>query len=346
MKPRGVLLFILLALLFLPGCVTAGGPQAVAACAAEMARDDDGRLSVFFVTNREPSGRPQNAGFSHRRSDRLTYGRGVLAIPPLGPRRFGSLEGFSLDEVATFPTSRALLAALEADPRTRSSGTALVYSHGYNEGLQKSLFRFGQFVHDGCLKSVPILFSWPSRGTLLGHSYDQDSAAVSHDEFADLVRLVLRSEAFDDVDVMAHSMGNSVAMPALEALSAEQGGPAGERSRVRTVILASPDVDIEAFRQLLEPVRQSAEQVFLLVSAEDRLLALSRLKARGRPRAGDASEAELRHYGIAEQGNFKIIRMDDAATGPCPALGHRCATANAHVVGTIKILFEAPAAGL
>ena len=43
----------------------------------------------------------------------------------------------------------------------------LVFIHGFNNRFDDAVFRFAQIVHDSDAPVVPILFTWPSRGSVL-----------------------------------------------------------------------------------------------------------------------------------------------------------------------------------
>jgi esterase/lipase superfamily enzyme len=263
------------------------------------------------------------------------FGKAVLSLPHPGSRAFGSINDIRVTAFSS-EDAEAFKAALEANARTRERGhrDALVYIHGYNNGFARSVLRTAQLAYDGCLTSTPIVFSWPSRGSPLERPYDEDSATFSRDAAATLLRLVRSSRVLEDIHVLAHSMGNRIALDALKSVTATKGPPP-----IRTAILASPDVDLDVFRNEIRGARLSAHVVVLLTSRRDKALSLAKFIAHGAPRAGNATEEELNTARIDAGGNFHIIRTDTAEIGYCPRGGHDCATGNPVVVrGIAKLL--------
>lgn len=326
--------------LLLSACSTLHGVDGPAC--RDFPTDADGRpqVTIFYATNREPTGDEGGVpAFGFGRVDAVTFGRARVSIPRRGARSLGSIRDFLIVAAEPIPTPARFAATLATQSRARRPRRrdALVYIHGYNNSFERSVFRAAQFVHDGCLPVVPVVFSWPSRGAPLDHNYDVDSATFSRGPAAELLRLVRDRSGFDRTHVMAHSMGNWIALEAMARLGASRGPP--PRGRIGAAILASPDVDLDVFRRVLPAARPSADLVALLVSRRDNILRLSSLLAHAR-RAGNASREELARHGVVNQGNFRVIRMDDPEIGSCPAGGHRCAAANEKILQEIATLLE------
>jgi esterase/lipase superfamily enzyme len=93
-----------------------------------------------------------------------------------------------------------------------------VFIHGYNTLFAEGLYRFAQVVHDSKATGVPVLFTWASRGKLAAYVYDNNSATAARDDLEHTLRLLLASNA-DQVNILAHSMGNWVTV---EAATADQ----------------------------------------------------------------------------------------------------------------------------
>ena len=55
----------------------------------------------------------------------------------------------------------------------------LVFIHGFNNRFEDAVFRFAQVVHDFDAPVVPVLFTWPSRGSVLAYGYDRESTLLS-----------------------------------------------------------------------------------------------------------------------------------------------------------------------
>jgi len=85
----------------------------------------------------------------------------------------------------------------------------------------------------------------------------------------------------EEVNVIAHSMGNLVVLDALSNY-AQTTNP----TKIGELIMAAPDVDKDQFVQMVPEVHKITKGMTLYASSADKALALSRVPARV-PRAGD-----------------------------------------------------------
>ena len=99
----------------------------------------------------------------------------------------------------------------------------LIFVHGYNNRFGDAVFRFAQLVHNSDADVTPILFTWPSRGSLLAYGYDRESAALSRDAFEQLLDMLIRDPAVGKVDILAHSMGNYLTLETLRQMAIRHG---------------------------------------------------------------------------------------------------------------------------
>lgn len=163
----------------------------------------------------------------------------------------------------------------------------LVFIHGYNVDFESAVQRTAQISVDLPFQGVPVCYSWPSQGTLLGYPVDENNVTwtVGHlKQF--LGELVLQSGA-KSIHVVAHSMGNRAMTSAMQqlALTRQQDGPLFDR-----VVLAAPDVDADLFRKDLAPaLTKVAKHVTLYASSSDQALIASK-QVHGYPRAGETGE--------------------------------------------------------
>ena len=79
----------------------------------------------------------------------------------------------------------------------------------------------------------------------------------------------------------------------------QMSGQLGRRGHIDHIMLASPDIDIDLFRTQIGLLPSSIlERMYLLVSADDRALLMSRRIAGGVPRVGAADARELEALGL------------------------------------------------
>jgi len=185
----------------------------------------------------------------------------------------------------------------------------LVFIHGFNTRFETALFNFAQIFHDSGAEAAPILFSWPSRGSVLNYVYDRESATFSRDALEKLLRRLAQSPNVEEISVLAHSMGGWLAMESLRQMSIREGRVP---SKIRSLILASPDVDVDVFRAQLGSFGEKRPHVVVFLSREDRALRLSRGIGGNVERLGGVDPADKPW--IMEKG-VEVIDLSGAATG-------------------------------
>ena len=60
---------------------------------------------------------------------------------------------------------------------------------------------------DGHLPEQPILFAWPSAGTVVGYVADKDAAAYSRDELVAMLGTLAADPDVGEITLFGHSMG-------------------------------------------------------------------------------------------------------------------------------------------
>lgn len=170
-----------------------------------------------------------------------------------------------------------------SDIKNTNPTDALVYVHGFRNTFEDSVFRLAQIVWDTKYQGVPVVFSWPSRGTTAGYGTDYDSAEYSAPAFRELLRTLKQDAHVRTVHVIAHSMGSRVV---LEGLLRAQP-PLGDRP-IGELIFAAPDVDRQIFVQDIPAVRSMAKGITLYANKNDWALYASKQLRSEFARAGDA----------------------------------------------------------
>ena len=157
----------------------------------------------------------------------------------------------------------------------RSGGKeALVFIHGYNVTFHDAALRTAQLTYDLSFDGAPILYSWPSKGSLFRYSADRESAEWSAAHLAAFLQSVVAVTGAKQVHVIAHSMGNLALVRALEKLAS---APARD-TLFNNLVLAAPDVPLDRFQQQLAPViRPLARRLTVYMSGRDKALWASRL---------------------------------------------------------------------
>ncbi|MFI5409062.1 alpha/beta hydrolase [Kaistia sp. UC242_56] len=237
------------------------------------------KVDLLVATTRAPAAEP-GVYFNGERGPDLSLSNIVVSIPDQRP--VGSIQWPSRvpgDPSRDFVTTK--VTPMQPDQAKawfkRTAGKpkrVLIFVHGFNTQFADSVFRFAQIVHDTDANVAPILFSWPSRGSVFDYNYDRESANYSRSELASVILAAANSPAVSDVTIMAHSMGGWLAVESLRQIALQQGRvPA----KVSNLILASPDLDIDVFRKQVLEMGPKRPHITLFVSQNDRALRLSRL---------------------------------------------------------------------
>jgi len=140
--------------------------------------------------------------------------------------------------------------------------------------------------------------------------YDLNSALVARVQIKHMARLMGQTNA-DGIDVFAHSMGTFLTMEGL--VDSQLAGSLDRNGQIESVILASPDIDIDLFRTqvgILPPAFR--EKIHLLISKDDAALRVSRGIAGGVPRVGAADAMELEDLGVTV---IDLSEVDDSSAG-------------------------------
>jgi esterase/lipase superfamily enzyme len=273
---------------------TAPGPTNTAAL---LPPSVDPRVVEFlFASTRKEIVRPpgQNVSYSGERA-RLTFGAASVRIPddhkighielPSSWKLFGINLSSAPDEHEHFVIKRVVTLSdgdFDQVVKAKAANTALVFIHGFNTTFEDALYRNAQIVWDLQYKGLSVLFTWASRGDVTDYIYDKDSAYLARDSFISLLVKLKRDFGIEQVNVIAHSMGNLTAVDAL-ANYARTSNPA----QIARLVMAAPDVDRDQFVALAPVAKAIVGGMTLYASSTDRAMALSRTLAGGVPRAGD-----------------------------------------------------------
>jgi len=279
-----------------------------------------GDHTLLVATTRERDSRPGTL-FNGDRASALDYATVTVSIPrshvpgriewPTTPPGDPNANFVVRDE-AYLDGDKAFVQALNAQLATRARGSrkVLVFIHGYNTLFAEGLYRFAQVVHDSKAPAVPVLFTWASSGKLKDYLYDTNSATAARDDLERTLRLVLASDA-DQVNILAHSMGNWVTVEALRQIKIS--GDLKHADKVGYVFLAAPDIDIDVFKSQMRRFGKPKRPFYVVLSQDDKALWLSKFIAGGDGRVGaDANIDELAELG-ATVIDLTDVKSDDSS---------------------------------
>ncbi len=268
----------LAAALLLAGC--AGDVKGTLVPVAAVPADTT-KVSMLVVTTRAPDQDP-GVLFSGERG-RMSFAEIVVSLPPDARRKTGEVQwpsrlpgnpetDFVAAKVEKLDRNQAVTLfhkAVQKVPKRR----VLVFIHGFNNRFEDAVYRFAQIVHDSRADVVPVLFTWPSRGSIFAYGYDRESGNYSRDALENLLQTLARDPAVGEVSILAHSMGNWVTLEALRQMAIRNGSIP---PKIANAMLAAPDVDIDVFRKQVADMTGRRPRFTIFVSQDDRALAVSR----------------------------------------------------------------------
>ncbi|QKK31734.1 alpha/beta hydrolase [Rhizobium indicum] len=269
---------LLIATMALAGC---GGRPVGVMQAAGTAAPGTSKIDLLVATTRAADDNPAVL-FSGERGTGLAVNAVDVSIPPEANRKAGQVQWPSrlpADPLRNFVTvsvdplegERAGETWLKTHmPKSRR---VLVFVHGFNNRYEDAVYRFAQIVHDSHADVAPVVFTWPSRGSIFDYNYDKESTNYSRDALEELLTRTAANPAVSDITIMAHSMGTWLTVEALRQMAIRNGHVA---PKINNVILASPDLDVDVFGRQFASLGKERPHFTIFVSQDDRALALSR----------------------------------------------------------------------
>lgn len=275
---------------------------------------------IFVISTRQVT-KEEGAFFSARRAPDLTLASVDVTIPPSHvtgevsrPKRLppDPSRHFTIINPLIYSADAAFTSALREELASRAPGNRkiLLLVHGYNNTASDAILRLAQFAHDTGFQGVPVLLSWASAGRAPRYVYDLNSALVARGQSQEITGVLVESGA-ESIDVVAHSMGAFLMMEGL--VHQQLSGQFGRRGMLGTIMLASPDIDIDLFRSQISVLPEEIrKRVYLLISKNDGALKLSRRIAGGVPRVGAADAEQLEGLGVTV---IDLSEVDNSASG-------------------------------
>ncbi|MBX4862587.1 alpha/beta hydrolase [Rhizobium sophorae] len=269
---------LLVATMVFAGC---GGRPVGVMQAAGIAAPGTSKVDLLVATTRAADDNPAVL-FSGERGTGLAVNAVEVSIPPEANRKAGQVQWPSrlpADPLRNFVTvsvdplegERAGETWLKTHmPKSRR---VLVFVHGFNNRYEDAVYRFAQIVHDSHADVAPVVFTWPSRGSIFDYNYDKESTNYSRDALEELLTRTAANPAVSDITIMAHSMGTWLTVESLRQMAIRNGHVA---PKINNVILASPDLDVDVFGRQFASLGKERPHFTIFVSQDDRALALSR----------------------------------------------------------------------
>ncbi|WP_436119443.1 alpha/beta hydrolase [Phyllobacterium sp. LjRoot231] len=280
---------ILVLVVLTAGC--AGRPKNVLLPVAETSPGAT-KVEMLVTTTRSRSSVPGQM-FSGERGLTPSFADLTVSIPPSKVRKVGEVawpKKLPSNPATDFAVLKADALTLDGAKsrlnvlvRKNPDHSVIVFIHGFNNRFEDSVYRFAQIMQDSGIPNTPVLVTWPSRGSLLAYGYDRESTNYTRNALETLFQYLAKDPEIKDVSILAHSMGNWLALESLRQMAIRNGRlPA----KFKNVMLADADVDVDVFRSQIADMGPQRPQFTLFVSRDDRALALSRRVWGDIPRIG------------------------------------------------------------
>ena len=208
---------------------------------------DASQVDLLVATTRAPVLEPPGVMFGGRRGRGLDFADIVVSIPPAGARR--------RETSPSRPRSRAIpqrdfvilradridLAQAKANFDARVARTpgrrVLVFVHGYNTRFEEAVYRSPRLFTTRTSTVAPILFTWPSGGNVTTMSMIATAPCIRATRLEAVLQALVKDPNVDSISILAHSMGNYLAVESLRQMSIRDHGLS---PKIRDVMLASP----------------------------------------------------------------------------------------------------------
>ncbi|MFO1169578.1 MAG: alpha/beta hydrolase [Hyphomicrobiaceae bacterium] len=254
-------------------------------------------VKVYYATDRKPTGESDpNQKYGGDRGT-LVLGEAEVSIPR--DHRLGELEAPSIWklEFTEDPEKHVVLQkASEVIPEVfyksvrekvaaAPDKSAFIFIHGYNVLFKDAARRTAQMTYDLGFPGAPVFYSWPSQGTTLGYTVDENNIQWTQANLKKFIKDFADQSQAENIYLVAHSMGNRALTGAVKELVQESPDI---RNRFKEIILAAPDIDAEIFKRDIAPyIVTATPTVTLYASSNDKALIASK-EVHGYARAGDS----------------------------------------------------------
>lgn len=238
-------------------------------------------FKLYFGTNRALRVQQKEISFLDKRGEKLVFGEVAVCVPKT--HRFGSMGRSFLKRWVDWTDDRLKVVRvlqLERDEFAKSAGAFgftendpakhLLFVHGFNVDFQEACLRTAQLGFDLKVKGHTFLYSWPSAGRLLRYPYDEATVEVAFPFFANFMDQLAKQLGEEEINVIAHSMGNRLLTRWLDSRGANNG------PNISGIVFSAADVDSDVFESSLTSLKENCKRATLYASSGDIAVFLSK----------------------------------------------------------------------
>ncbi|MBI1423854.1 MAG: alpha/beta hydrolase [Gammaproteobacteria bacterium] len=246
---------------------------------------------VNFITNRKKAGDNKEL-FSGDRDEAVHYGKAVIHIPE--SHESGQVEKPSIWKLqfSENPDKHITLKTLQheeegeffSDIKGQAAGVhqAMIFVHGFNVAFRAGMYKAAQLKFDLGFAGPMILFSWPSKGSVIRYTHDITNAEYASGKLSKAIERI-SALGIKEIFLIGHSMGTRCLTMALKDLAARKAG----LPILESLVLAAPDIDKKHFEDnIVESILPLIKSGVIYISNTDKALSASKL-INGYGRLGD-----------------------------------------------------------
>jgi esterase/lipase superfamily enzyme len=267
------------------------------------------------------------------------------------PLPFRVVDGKPVNDPDAVAELDASLEPLWAEVARRMALTprkdVFLFVHGYPNTFDDAAFALAELWHFLGREGLPLLYTWPAGYPgLFGYTYDRESSEFTIYHLKQVIKWLSGLPEIENIHLIAHSRGTDVAVSAFRELviwARGAGISARERFKIKNVVLAAPDLDLQVMDQRVVGERLGVEvgQVTLYSSPDDRAIGLAEtLFASPRGRLGTLNVSELSKTEIsalkATGGHVTIVNFH----GGSDSYGHSYFRTNPSVSSDVVLLLR------
>ena len=207
-------------------------------------------VNLIYATDRKP----HDQNFSNSADQEIHWGQAKVCLQPAYRRNknpgsnwleFANPQGLKVPGVSIFSNSQETTNEIL---KVKKSDKTFVFIHGFGTSFENGAIRAAKIAYDLQLAGTPILYSWPSRGSVSVSDYRKDTATVEGKEeighCVDFLEDVLGHSASGKVDLIAHSMGTHLLCEVLAQLDPKF------IPKIGSIVLIASDISAKEFTQL------------------------------------------------------------------------------------------------
>jgi esterase/lipase superfamily enzyme len=234
------------------------------------------QVRVFYATNRRLSPATNDAGplsatvsFANE-PDQLKFGYFDVGVTFMRATGFNPLSSdryqFQTYSIQLYRDAAGFTTALAGDVAQKPTKEALLFIHGYNTPFADGIYRTAQFAVETGFRGVPIYFGWPGGDHWWEYPSASKQVAVAATELATVVKAIAATPGVTKLHIIAHSLGNSVLVDAIEKLAQD---PSLRTQTIADLVMAAPDVITARFRQVSAAMTSLFQRRTVYVSDTD-----------------------------------------------------------------------------